>query len=455
MERPWPTAHNHTQTQPAGRLILIRHPQTEANAAHLLQGSTDSPLTQLGAAQLRSLAETFAAWSEDDLPHLIIHSPLSRCKRLAAAVADGVTAARKDARRGRKAAPRPYLSQEQSDLCDTSPRQSTASSSRVTLDSGRPDASECDEEGIDPADLLLPSRDLQERDFGSMECTRRGTHAGPRFPRVAAGVKRESDDAFRTRVRRSGMVWMRKACELRERQDRAAARGSKPNTLRATTDAATELEINQCHGVAYEGSSSGTNDKAKESASDDEIAIETGTGPPQVCSVPPLPPPPPSSKAPPVIVLVTHGLWISTFFQLFPPCEQNGSVLGRRPPFASNTGMFLVDVLLPTPTPTPTPTKSVTATGATPGPAPAPKLRPDLAPSSSSSSTSTQTKGPAASPAKTPSSKQQQQPFVRLVRANWTPHLQTASSTTGKAAAAAAGEPKSKQRRLDSFFTRA
>lgn len=75
----------------AGRVILIRHPQTKANATHLIQGSTESPLTCLGVRQLRILAEAMAIWSATDIPRLIVHSPLGRCERLARGVAGEIT----------------------------------------------------------------------------------------------------------------------------------------------------------------------------------------------------------------------------------------------------------------------------------------------------------------------------------------------------------------------------
>lgn len=65
-------------------LILVRHGQTDANAAGLLQGRVDRPLNQRGKAQARaaafSLRATVAAGAA------VVSSPLARARQTAAAI---------------------------------------------------------------------------------------------------------------------------------------------------------------------------------------------------------------------------------------------------------------------------------------------------------------------------------------------------------------------------------
>ena len=67
-------------------LILIRHAQSELNAARLWQGLTDSPLSELGRQQALALALELAAERFD----AVVTSPLAR----AVATADPLAAAR-------------------------------------------------------------------------------------------------------------------------------------------------------------------------------------------------------------------------------------------------------------------------------------------------------------------------------------------------------------------------
>lgn len=61
-----------------GKLLLVRHGQTEANINQLWHGSTDTPLTELGTQQ----AERLAAYFHNYLPeiHAIYSSPLQRAR---------------------------------------------------------------------------------------------------------------------------------------------------------------------------------------------------------------------------------------------------------------------------------------------------------------------------------------------------------------------------------------
>jgi broad specificity phosphatase PhoE len=61
-----------------GKLLLVRHGQTEANINQLWHGSTDTPLTELGEQQ----AARLGAYFHNDRPeiHAIYSSPLQRAR---------------------------------------------------------------------------------------------------------------------------------------------------------------------------------------------------------------------------------------------------------------------------------------------------------------------------------------------------------------------------------------
>ena len=61
------------------KLILLRHGETDVNAAGRLQGSTDSTLTELGRRQARDLGFASLAWK----PVAVYTSPLSRARDVA------------------------------------------------------------------------------------------------------------------------------------------------------------------------------------------------------------------------------------------------------------------------------------------------------------------------------------------------------------------------------------
>ncbi|MDP9281400.1 MAG: histidine phosphatase family protein [Chloroflexota bacterium] len=64
-------------------LYLVRHGESEANAAHRFAGRTDSPLTERGRRQAEAVAETLASIQFDR----IVSSPLSRCRDTALTIA--------------------------------------------------------------------------------------------------------------------------------------------------------------------------------------------------------------------------------------------------------------------------------------------------------------------------------------------------------------------------------
>jgi broad specificity phosphatase PhoE len=71
-------------------ITLLRHAESEGNALGLIQGQSDPNLTETGAQQAQSLAET---WKTDgQWFHQIISSPLKRARQTAQAVAARIEA---------------------------------------------------------------------------------------------------------------------------------------------------------------------------------------------------------------------------------------------------------------------------------------------------------------------------------------------------------------------------
>jgi broad specificity phosphatase PhoE len=66
-------------------LILVRHGQSEANAAGLLVGRTESVLTELGRRQAAAIGEVLAA--EQKSPLRLLTSPLARARHTAEIIA--------------------------------------------------------------------------------------------------------------------------------------------------------------------------------------------------------------------------------------------------------------------------------------------------------------------------------------------------------------------------------
>lgn len=66
---------------PAKRFYMIRHGETEANAARIMAGSLDSPLTETGRMQARAAAAIVG--SLETKPEIVVHSHLSRARETA------------------------------------------------------------------------------------------------------------------------------------------------------------------------------------------------------------------------------------------------------------------------------------------------------------------------------------------------------------------------------------
>jgi uncharacterized phosphatase len=67
-------------------LSLIRHGQTDWNAAGRMQGSTDIPLNDIGRQQAESAVAMLADFQWD----VIVSSPLKRASETAEIIADGL-----------------------------------------------------------------------------------------------------------------------------------------------------------------------------------------------------------------------------------------------------------------------------------------------------------------------------------------------------------------------------
>lgn len=65
---------------PAKRFYMIRHGETEHNAARLLAGHTDSMLTAKGRNQAKAVQDVMKRLAPQDTPKTIVHSNLSRAR---------------------------------------------------------------------------------------------------------------------------------------------------------------------------------------------------------------------------------------------------------------------------------------------------------------------------------------------------------------------------------------
>lgn len=69
-----------------GHLLLMRHPQTEANEQHHYLGQHNAPLTELGRRQCERAVAGLIAWE----PDRIVTSPLDRCRAIAVPAAESL-----------------------------------------------------------------------------------------------------------------------------------------------------------------------------------------------------------------------------------------------------------------------------------------------------------------------------------------------------------------------------
>ncbi len=311
-------------------ITLIRHGESQANVARVLQGVSDSPLTVHGAAQVEALGRYWRAQhdrvassstsssaaasgsttaavaaapairdaaSRRGPCNLLVASPVGRAKKTAESIARNiidahygvsktaptvaVTVAAGSSSAGKVWSSDPLTPDFERDLVDTVLRTNAAFSQPS-------DPSAPTSLSIQPAFYLDPG--LAERDFGFLESTKGGV--------APAGYKRgsgtgEGKNRFEDRVRAVGRRWIQFAwqCAL-----------TKAGTL-ASSSEGTPVEENPFATPSTQST--------------------------------------PSARTPDVhIILVSHGLWISTFFGLFAGPE-------ARPSFAANTGMFTIELSEP------------------------------------------------------------------------------------------------------------
>lgn len=197
-------------------LTLVRHPETVANVAHVLQGSTDSPLSVHGQAQLDALCRAvkrahaagkgattsltttrqpvepctlakapFSPLTQPGAPptHILV-SPLGRTMQLGEGLGRALHEARAVVSEGCE-------SGEEKDPGGDSPVNCEAIEDGRGSNAGKADQHQ--------ASLLIVRPDLAERNFGSGEGTRRGTHVAG-FPRAQG--PREDSARWAQRVRK-------------------------------------------------------------------------------------------------------------------------------------------------------------------------------------------------------------------------------------------------------------
>lgn len=261
-------------------ISLVRHPQTLANQALLLQGSTDSDLSPLGQSQLEALCSKWAELHKDQVT-LIVSSPLGRTKKLA----EGLL-------------------------------QATSSSS---------------------TSIIIFRDGLKERDFGGLESSRKGKHVLG-FPKGKGNG--ETKDRFGKRVKAEGQFWLEVACGKNSVEDlfiegtplvkedqqdidivgKGKRRLEEDDQSNSNTNSPLKKQLTDSLAISRKD----LTDKPMGNSTAMAFSPEKGTV--DTTSISPTPRT--------HILIVTHGLWLSTFFYL------NNLKL----PFASNTGVYTLSV---------------------------------------------------------------------------------------------------------------
>ncbi|KAK0564289.1 hypothetical protein OC844_001785 [Tilletia horrida] len=396
------TSSSSTSSYRGPLLTIVRHGETEANVAHVLQGQTDSALTVRGQAQVLALGKQWRASSSSSsgqreeevamrrcwcanglpLPSAVVSSPTGRARKTACSIVLGTQRDPSKSGGGEEEA----SFDETNEIRPVVPTTSlSASSSTRTLPAASPKETQ----------LLLLDPLLMEQDFGTLEGTRRRLRV-PGFPLPDASMRGESREAFARRVRRVGQMWLDAAGmgEGVNRYGRAvrgkATMGSEakegeigakrkaldeqeeeegPDLQRAMEEAGRLAEQMQSEGdnngpdvaTAQAGDDGGKQEDRRSSkkarttnGSSAPSARENGTAPAQsapdqVSSITAGASfdSPTQQQEYQHIVLVTHGLFISTFLNYFQPAferpsssfSSSTSASGSYP-FASNTGSF-------------------------------------------------------------------------------------------------------------------
>ncbi|CAD6890556.1 unnamed protein product [Tilletia controversa] len=366
-------------------LTIVRHGETEANVAHVLQGQTDSLLTPRGQAQVLALgkrwrindgnidrnATTSTSTSAESLtsqtcvnglpvPRIIVSSPTGRARTTASSIFLGV-----QSHLSPKETKDPSFS-EGGELIQAAmvPVQSlTSDYDRSSL----PDSSST------PPTLLLDPL-LMEKDFGNLEGTRRRVHV-PGFASPSPTMRGESHDAFAGRIRDVGRQWLtavgmgdavnRYGTPIQGKQKKVgsetSADGTQSSDAASIKKAMEEADRLAAHMQGDE--QAGEQERDSDPRSAKRKRIERSADKPQA----PAPNAPSSSTAtalgtaqetvtttepradldassPPHLVIVTHGLVISTFLNYFQPASDRPSTPTSSYPFASNTGYFTLGI---------------------------------------------------------------------------------------------------------------
>ncbi|PWN48465.1 phosphoglycerate mutase-like protein [Violaceomyces palustris] len=323
---------------------LVRHAESVANVAKVLQGVTDSNLTVHGNSQVQAVSKAFALslpvrnrssspdGVDSDLllsmppkgvdsiqlppPTEIFSSPIGRAKKTADSIAHHCNLRIGSAR---------VLPLPNSRIDDPWPG---------TV----PGLEKIFKVKVDPG--------LSERDFGTFESTRSRTHVAGFEKGKGRG---ESKEAFQDRVSSVGKrhLWevMNEFRTVRGERLQGLSKVNENKELQPLEGKDLELQPGgwrqEEEEVSVPGedldmalfgqkkrsrstSSGGEGSEAKRPRRDQGKAENEGMGQDEV----------------PHRVIVTHGLWISSFFKRFPPSNVPGGLV----PFAGNTGVFTLEL---------------------------------------------------------------------------------------------------------------
>ncbi|KAL9935000.1 hypothetical protein V8E36_006076 [Tilletia maclaganii] len=420
-------------------LTIVRHGETLANVAHVLQGQTDSPLTARGQAQVLALGKRWrpcprhshqrqegtAGQSEGasteqhedrrrcvnglPAPTLVVSSPTGRARTTASSIFLSVSRFQHQHNRTPDAGPSslsPSSSRQEGDeatrsepesepcfledtlvqALDIPIRKLDATSERTLPRSSR-----------SPPTTLLLDPLLMEQDFGKHEGTRRRVHV-PGFAFPDESMRGESREVLGKRIARAGLGWF-EAVGMGEAVNRfgrpirpPAPKGKGGRTTEsggggggevgtsvemrqavreagrlteemqredsdemATARDPTRIEGDSGRATTNGGIDSGSPRGAKRARVDgqtaDDLTTTTGT---DSCKLSDSEGDS-SAQQYPHIVLVSHGLAISTFLNYFQPAlpdhhrssSSSTSTSFTNPasyPFASNTGYFTIGI---------------------------------------------------------------------------------------------------------------
>ncbi|KAK0565257.1 hypothetical protein OC861_003870 [Tilletia horrida] len=375
-----------TSSQYRGPLLtLIRHGETEGNVAHIIQGQTDSPLSGRGRAQVLALGKHWRTGkganrhlqSEDGkddeqtratmekclnglpVPTVIITSPTGRARTTATAVYLACRELSVDVS---------FLEDGMIDQASTVPTLSLSTSARSS-------ERELESNSALTTNLVLDPL-LMELDFGSREGTRRGMHV-PGFPKSSSPG--ESRETFARRLRDAGECWLRAAGMPSDTVNRfgrsisAVAKDGKSSrdsrrgadkgrtggeevkqaakeTIRLESQMQGE-SLPETEGDDFETGTPARKRQRTESASLESEGTTAAQTPVAVAGSSGEPGNDAGSAAqaqvrPAHVVLVTHGMAISTFLTCFQPAMDKSSsgVIPSSYPFPSNTGYFTMGI---------------------------------------------------------------------------------------------------------------